>query len=221
MIKTRFSRIDRHMQEVLKGASPALIIRVLGTVLGFAVSIMIARLLGAEGSGIYFLTVSVVMIASTIGRLGFDNTVVRFIAAHASQKEWSDVYFVYRVAIKITGFASALLSVCLFVGASWLAVDVFGKPFMEVPLQVGAVAVLPFSLSVIHAECLRGLKKIPSSQWIKTVLISLGCLLFLYPSIILWEANGAIISYAFAIIITAIVAWLLWKRVWMGIEKGQ
>ena len=221
MIKARFSRIDRHMQEVLRGSSSALIIRVLGTVLGFVVSVMIARLLGAEGSGIYFLTVSVVMIASTIGRLGFDNTVVRFIAAHASQKEWADVYFVYRTAIKITGFASAVLSVCLFVGASWLAIDVFGKPFMEVPLQIGAAAVLPFSLLVIYAECLRGLKKIPSSQWIKTVLISLGCLLFLYPSISLWSANGAVMSYVVAVIITAIVAWVLWKRVWMGVAKGQ
>ncbi len=209
------------MQEVLKGASSALIIRVLGTVLGFVVSVMIARLLGAEGSGIYFLTVSVVMIASTVGRLGFDNTVVRFIAAHASQKEWADVYFVYRVAIKIIGLASALLSALLFVFASWLANDVFGKPFMEVPLQIGAAAVLPFSLLMIHAECLRGLKKIPSSQWIKTVLISLVCLLLLYPSISLWEANGAVISYAAAVIITAIVAWLLWKRVWVGIEKDQ
>ena len=221
MIRTRFRKTDKHMQEVLKGASSALIIRVLGTVLGFVVSVMIARLLGAEGSGIYFLTVSVVMIASTVGRLGFDNTVVRFIAAHASQKEWADVHFVYRVAIKIIGLASALLSALLFVCASWLAIDVFSKPFMEVPLQIGAAAVLPFSLLMIHAECLRGLKKIPSSQWIKTVLISLVCLLLLYPSISLWEANGAVISYAAAVIITAIVAWLLWKRVWVGVEEGQ
>jgi len=221
MIQSQFKKLDGHLQEVLKGASSALLIRVLGTMLGFIVSVVIARWLGADGSGVYFLALSVVTIAATVGRLGFDNTVVRFIAAHASQGEWSDVDFVYRTAVKFVSFFSLLLGILMFFCAGWLAVDVFGKPFMKFPLQVAAVAVLPLSWAMIHAECLRGLKKIPSSQWIKTVLISLVCLLLLYPSISLWETNGAVISYTAAVIITAIVAWLLWKRVWVGIEKGQ
>ncbi|RMD65187.1 hypothetical protein D6833_03300, partial [Candidatus Parcubacteria bacterium] len=64
MLKHAFAKLDGHLQEALKGASSALLIRVFGTVLGFLLSVMIARLLGAEGTGIYFLTVSLVTIAS-------------------------------------------------------------------------------------------------------------------------------------------------------------
>ncbi len=173
-VKIALGGKNKHLQEVFKGASSALLIRVLGTVIGFVVSVMIARFLGAEGSGIYFLTISVVMIGSTIGRLGFDNTVVRFIAAHASQNEWAEVGFVYRLTIKLVGITSALMAVLLFLSADWVATEIFGKVYMIVPLRIASVAILPFSLLMIHAECLRGLKKIPSSQWIKTVFISLG-----------------------------------------------
>jgi len=34
---------DEHMQEVLRNASSALLIRVFGTILGFAVSVLVAR----------------------------------------------------------------------------------------------------------------------------------------------------------------------------------
>jgi O-antigen/teichoic acid export membrane protein len=212
MIKAYFNRQDGHMQEVMKGASSALVIRVFGTLLGFAVSVVIARLLGAEGSGIYYLALSVATIAATIGRVGFDNTVVRFIASHASVNEWSSVRFVYQTAIKVIALSSMLISLILFFSADWMASVFFEKPYMELPFRLAAVAVLPLSLVMIQAQSLRGLKKIPASQWIQTVLISFGTLLLLYPLVGMWGANGAVASYVFSVVITSFVARVLWRK---------
>ena len=51
---------DLHLREVLQGASVAVSIRLAGTLLGFAVSVTVARLLGADGAGLYFLTLSLI-----------------------------------------------------------------------------------------------------------------------------------------------------------------
>jgi len=196
------------------GASSALAIRTLGTLLGFIVSVLVARLLGAEGAGVYFLTLSVATIAATIGRIGFDNTVVRFVASYASENEWGTVHFVYRTALKVVAAASLLVSLTLFLGAEWVASALFDKPLMALPLRLVAVSVFPLALAMIHAESLRGLKSIPASQWIKTVFISLGSITLLYPLVQLWGTNGAVASYVVAVFMTALAAFLLWQKAW-------
>jgi len=213
LVSKYISSIDVHMKEVLSKASSALLIRVLGTVLGFVVSVIIARLLGAEGSGVYFLAFSMAMIISTIGRLGFDNTVVRFVASSASIGNWKDVEFVHDYAIRVAFIGTSLLAVTLFFGAEWLAITVFNKPLMAFPLMLVAVAVLPLSIAMIQAESLRGLKCIPASQWIKMVFVSLVTLILLYPFIQVWGVNGAVASFAVAAAASAFIAHLLWKSV--------
>ncbi len=207
-------RADEHLWEVMKGTSSSLIIQVVGSILGFAVSIAVARMFGAEGSGVYYLALSMATIAATVGRVGFDNTVVRFVASHASVQEWGAVRQVYGTAMKVVAAASLFISVGLCFGAEWIANALFDKPYMELPLRLVAMSVLPLSFAMIHAEGLRGLKCIPASQWIKTVLTSLGTLLFLYPLAQLWGANGVVAAYVAATIATAVAAWLIWQRAW-------
>jgi len=212
MLKEKFSKLDGHMQEVLKKGSSALLIAILGSVFGFAVSFSLAHILGAEGVGIYFLAFSVATIVATIGRLGFDNTVVRFIASSASVGNWKDVAFVHDYAIRVALIATSLLAAILFFSAEWLATIVFEKPLMVYPLMLVAVAVVPLAIAMIQAESLRGLKCIPASQWIKMVIVSVVTLILLYPFVQAWGVNGAIVSFMVASIVSMIGACFLWKR---------
>jgi len=218
MLKHAFSKLDGHLQDVLKGASTALVIRVFGTVLGFIVSVMVARMLGADGSGVYFLTLSLVTIVATIARLGFDNTLVRFIASSAAVGNWKDIRFVHQTVMKLVAMSSILMSVIMFFSAEWLAFDLFHMPFMKVPLMLASAAVFPMALSMVFAESLRGLKKISASQWIKTVLISIGTLALLYPMVEMMNANGAVVAYVTSVTITAVLAWLMWRHAFQGME---
>lgn len=212
--KLNAMRADQHLWEVMKGASSSLMIQVLGSMLGFIVSITIARMLGAEGSGVYYLALSVATIAATVGRVGFDNTIVRFVASHASMQEWGAVRQVYRTAMKVVAAASVLISIVLFLGAEWIANVIFDKPYMELPFRLISASILPLSLAMVQAESLRGLKSIRASQVIKTILTSLGTLLLLYPLAHIWGANGVIAAFVMATIAAAFTAWFLWKKAW-------
>jgi O-antigen/teichoic acid export membrane protein len=82
---------------------------------------------------------------------------------------------------------------------------------MEVPLLLVAVMVIPFSIAMIIAEALRGLKRISSCQLIKSVLISLGTLALALPFIRTWQINGAIAAHTVATVLTAIGGWYMWR----------
>lgn len=212
-----YKNFNLHLQEVVRGALSSLSIRVSGTILGFAISVMVARILGAQGAGVYYLSLSALTIASALGRLGFDNTMVRFIASHASVGEWHTVRRVYRKIIRVTTLGSVAISACLIIGAHWLAYDLFDKPYMEVPLVLASLAVVPFSIGSIQADALRGLKQIGASQLIRTFLIPLGLVVLIVPFMHWWQANGAVAAYAVATAVTAVVAWFLWRRSLQGL----
>ena len=79
------------MAEIVRGASIAFILKIIGAALAFAFNIVLARLLGAEGTGIYFLAFTVCIIASVFGRMGLDNVILRFIASNAATEDWDAV----------------------------------------------------------------------------------------------------------------------------------
>ncbi len=76
------SRFDTHIQELVRGASLAFAIKVVAAGLAFGLNVILARLLGADGSGIFFLTYTVILVSSALGRIGMENVLIRFIATN-------------------------------------------------------------------------------------------------------------------------------------------
>lgn len=79
-----FQPLDHHMREIVQGASVSLGVKVVTGILTFALNVVVARALGAEGAGLFFLALTVVTIAAILGQLGLDAAVVRFVAAVAT-----------------------------------------------------------------------------------------------------------------------------------------
>ena len=98
------------MKEVVRGTATAFTLKALGTGLSFGFNIILARLLGAKGAGVYYLALTVTTIASVVGRMGLDNTLLRFTAANAEQKDWDKVAGIYRMGIRIAVGASILVT---------------------------------------------------------------------------------------------------------------
>ena len=105
---------DRHLSELLKGSSVALVFKVFGIATGYIFILLITRNFGAEAMGIFALSFTVLQISSVIGRLGFDTALLRFVAEYSSQNRPDLVKEVYVKVIKIIVPFSLLLSVFLY-----------------------------------------------------------------------------------------------------------
>lgn len=204
-------RLDVHMLEVVNGAAVAFVLRVLGVGLGFCFNLLLARTIGAEGAGLYFLSLGVASIATVFGRMGLDNALLRLTAANAAVDNWEAVKGMYQKGIRLALVASAASAIVMFAAAPLLADKVFHKPEIAISVRWMTIAVVPMSLLSLHAEMLKGLKRIRDSMLVYGIGVPALSLVGLYLLGGDWGVNGAVWAYAIAAILTALLGIQLWR----------
>lgn len=214
-IKKKF-QTDEHMREVARGTLLAFVLKVIGAGLAFAFNVAIARLLGAEGAGLFFLALSVTAIGSVIGRIGLDNTLLRFIATHAAKGETSQVKGVYALGMRIAVIASGTLALSGFWLAPWMSAEVFQKPELAEPLRWMCLAILPFAILNLQAESLKGLKHIREALLIQSIGVPLLGLLLIWPLATFGGVEGVTWTYLAATIMIALMGVWAWQRTTAG-----
>ena len=112
--KLKLLREDPHMREVARGTMLAFVLKVIGAGLAFAFSVAVARMLGAEGAGLYYLALAVTTIGSVIGRVGLDNSLLRFVATRATHDDWASVKGVYALGVRMAVMASGVVTLIVF-----------------------------------------------------------------------------------------------------------
>ena len=130
-------------------------IRVLSMGLSFAVSVVLARLLGVREFGLYSLAMSVLGLLVVPATFGFPQLLVREIAAYRVKGEWGLIRGLLRFAQRTSLFAS--LGIALLGGlALWLLSGRFSSETLRV-LALAFVALPFWALLQLHGEALRGL----------------------------------------------------------------
>ncbi len=116
LLKSRFTRSN-----VAKGASFAFIVRVYGAALAYLIQLYLARSMGAEQLGIFVFAWTWMSIISFLTPLGFDTSLVRFLASYSGKKEWKKARGVINLGYSftlMTSFVAAMIGISfiLFTG---------------------------------------------------------------------------------------------------------
>ncbi len=167
----------------MRGAAVALALKVLGAMLTFLLNVLIgamltfllnvliARMFGATGTGVFSLAFTVMTIATVLGRMGMDNTLLRFVAANAAGGHWAAVKGVYRKGIRISTAASLVAAIVLVVAAPRLATGIFHEPDLTPAIRWMALAVAPVTVSTLLAAMLQALKRVFASTLVSAVAV--------------------------------------------------
>lgn len=205
-------RLDAHMREVVRGASVAFMLRVSGAGLGFLSNIILAHALGARGAGIYYLALTVTGIATLVGTAGLDHALLRFVAASAAHDDWGRVAGAYRKGVLYATGASAVVTLSIVATAPWIAGTVFSDPELTEPLRLMAFGILPMALINLHAEALKGLRRIRDA----TLIQGFGLSLIGVPSLALlgnaFGVIGAVTAYVLSALTVLSIAVVMWRR---------
>ena len=205
-------RLDSHMKEIVGGATVALALKVMSAALAFGFNVLLARVLGPEQLGNYFLAVTVCTIAAVFGRFGLDNVLVRFTAAGAAAGDWSSVKGLYRKGLWIGIAASAISSIIMFVYAQYISEYVFSKKELAGPIRLMTLAVVPISVSFLFVGMLGGLKRIRDSQLVQGIGIPGFTLIGFYIVGRHWGLNGAVWSYVFGAATASVMGYALLRN---------
>ncbi len=213
------SQIAMHMREVIWGGAITFMARGGGTFLGFLFNLMLARLLGAAGSGVFFLALSFVLFFEALGRLGLEWSLVRHTASAAARRNWGLLRGICLQSIRLSASATAVLTLLLLLSAHWIAALIH-RPEIVQPLRILALAMMPIALARLMAASLRGMKLSFNSQLLESIL-PIGCALLLtYPLALLAGVNGVAAGYLAGWLATLFTGWRFYRQATAGIADA-
>ncbi|ADE14475.1 polysaccharide biosynthesis protein [Nitrosococcus halophilus Nc 4] len=181
--KARFGRIaglaksNGLRAQLLRGGIGSIAIKVGHTLLMLATTVVLARVLGAEGFGIYAYAYALVQILGIPAQMGLPILVVREVAAYQANAQWGLLKGILRRAFQAVGVIAIVLALA---GGSvaWVFSERFSQEYLTT--FAWALLLLPLiALGNLRGAALRGLRKVIQGQLPEHVLRPGGFLLFL------------------------------------------
>ena len=199
--------------ELILRSGTVLVIRVAGAGLGFAFNVALARVLGADGLGIYHLSLTFALIASVVGRMGMDAAILKFGATSYAAADARRLAAVHRMSIGTASLCCGIVAACTYFSADWLAVAVYADPAIAQPLRFMALALVPFALLSLYGELLKAGQYQALSSFVQGAALPTVSLLLLFASAkSTLDASAAATIYLIANILVCLTGYFLWRR---------
>ena len=214
-LSSKLDRLDIHTLEVVKKSSASLVVKVVGMIATFAVSIILGRTIGPEGLGIINLANRVVTFILILAIFGMNNVVLKEVAIAFERKDWQHV--------ANTMFSSIWFNIPMAVGVCvtfilltpWLSNTVFNESELQVPLIISLGVIVPRILSRIYASGVNGFRKIWQSSLVNETLsvavVALGLIVLLLLGIEITVVKAAILYAIGRIVVTGSIG-LYWHH---------
>lgn len=151
-------------KQIIKGGIGSLILKLTHAAIGFSVSITLARVLGAEGFGVYSFSLAIVMVSAIPSQVGVPQLVVRETAKAFAKNDFALVNGLWRwgnVAVGLCSLVSILIiALILFV----LLLNGQGGSDRFSTIATGLALIPLIALSNVRAACLRGMRMVIAGQ---------------------------------------------------------
>ncbi len=207
-----FKRIRGHQREILRGAASTFVLRIVGITVEFSLHVLVARMLGADGAGVFYLALTVVTISSVFGRLGLDNAVLRFVAARSEVGDWAGVRGAATQGLAwAVGVSIAIAAVLMVSAVAWVP-RLSEQPSAVTVIALVLIAAPAMSGMYIYGEMLKGLRRVGWSQLVTAVvpfLVAVALLPALEGS---FGIVGVAIAYVSGMYAAALLGLLAWRR---------
>ena len=205
-------RADEDLREVGVGALTAMFLRAVGAILTLGVNIVIARLLGASDTGLYFTALATITIGSVISKLGMENALLRHIAASFARDDWGQVRAVAGLGLISSSILAGVTTICLFGFAPLISKALVGSDGMVTAVKLMSLSIVPLVYSNLIGQCLKALKLIKQAMLVQGVLTPGLMLLVIFPLVYIFGLNGAFVSYFGATSLAALYGWWNWRE---------
>ena len=187
------------LSTLTKGASVNLVGGLFGKTLLFFLTLFIARLLGAEGCGIYFLGISLITFLIYVSLIGLEIGVLRFVSIFNGKNDLAGIKGTICSSLIIVFCSSLVISIFLYL-ASDLVAGIFKKPELGPVLAILAFAIPSDCLCKVFLASTRGLKHMQYTAYVETSGIIALRLIFAI-SFVLWlrmGVKGMAVAYVLA-----------------------
>lgn len=195
------------------GAATALSMQIAGAAMSLLLSLLLAKLIGAAGLGLYFLSVTSTEIFSTISRLGLETSALKFISIANASAERGTVATVYRKCVGIAALSASLMLLPAWLILTWAPIGASKHAEFASLVPFLLIALIPVTVLSVQTEAFKALGRPGTAVFTQTVFPQ--ATLLLLSLVLAWQGlatTAAILaSYACAFLIAMLLALLRWK----------
>lgn len=195
------ARNDFHFRELLRGSVIAMIFRIVAILSGYLLFYVIAREFGASGVGFFSFAWTLLMVSVVFAKLGFDTSIVKYIATFAAQKQPGFIRGVYLKSLKLVVLSGIIVTVILMIFSRDLSLFFFKSIKYKTHLFYLAFSILPLTLLNFNAESQKALKKITLYSIFQNGSINLFLTIIFY-LMLFANFSNSYYSIVFALLVT-------------------
>jgi len=198
---------DAHLKEILSGSAVTFILKMTGLTLSYIVALIISHRYGAEGIGIYNLTLSIITFMAMIASMGINVSILRYVGQFNKTGENHKLKLLYRYASELIFPFSILLSILLYSFSDAIAYSLFDNPLYKPALEFSAI-IIPFMvMQNVSVEFIRGFKKIKVSEFLRSVNRPLINIVLIFILGLFWTNQMIpIYSVGIGVVVSAVLA---------------
>jgi O-antigen/teichoic acid export membrane protein len=203
------------LSKITKGAGINLGGMIVGKGLLFFYTIFLAKVLGANDLGLYFLGITIVGFLAISSNLGLNISVTRFVAIYSSRNDLKRLKGTVLIATAITLSPSLIIMCLTFLLGDLVAISIFHKPELGKVIKLLSLSIPFDSLIWIFLAATRGLKLMQYTAYTEN-LCWVG-LRFLFAVLFLlvfgMKLEGAVLAYVLSSFFSAALAFYYANKV--------
>jgi O-antigen/teichoic acid export membrane protein len=208
---------------MLAGSSLALGLRAGGVLASFGFLLLVARVLGASGTGQYHLAYAMVIVASVIGLLGLNHAALKLVASATARADWDEARAVAKASAAIALGAGGAVGALVWTVGPVIGTSVFESAVVGEAARIMAWSIPPWALAQALGGALLGAGRVAGAQLVQQVVPALGSLVLFGG--MTWAGMASVQSasaaYVAACVISALVANGLWWRATRRQARGR
>jgi O-antigen/teichoic acid export membrane protein len=209
----RMANLSRFLNRQSLGVVGTAAIQIAATGMAFLFSIVLSRVVGVAGVGLYFIVITIIDIGATLSRLGLERSGLRFASIAYNQGDRKELAALYRKCV-VLAFAmgvAIVLPAWFILPLLQLGGDSAHELKTNLPLAMFAFA--PAAIVVVQAEFLKGVGAPEVGTLVQAVVPQF---ILLSGGILLWGLGGAsvhdmLLLYVAAVIFSALFAAAVWN----------
>lgn len=210
-------RWDAALERLVGASFLNLVLQAAATGFGLAASLLLTRLLGAEGYGVYAFAMTLATVLTVVTRLGLDSLLMREVAVAHQGDAFVRLAGVVRWGFRASGALSVVLGVTV-TGGAWLLADAQ----TAAAVTAAMVMLLPMTWLVVPAATLRGLDRpvianVPA-QFLRPLLFLLGVGVLVATGIT--DPVTAVVANAIAHAVALLAFTVPWRAHWPAEARG-
>lgn len=140
----------------------------------FVISFLLARLIAADGYGLYNLAISAATIFAGISALGLDDAMVRYIAIMSRRGDPPGVWGTLQLGFGVSTVAGVAMGTFLYFAATPIAEGMFDEPRLTPLLRLLAFVVPFLTISNVLTGCARGFGRMDHAAFAENVVQSVS-----------------------------------------------